>query len=374
MRQTLLIAACLLAVTPSRGALAQDLSAPPPQIRPGWYARTHFLQDIPARDRAIIDQNLTVAERLLAATPGYANPRGFEVKAHWTSETPVNAATLRTYGVAMRTYVPDWKTTSGHADAPAQIIINPELSRLSEGMVKSATGEGYYHERQRSPAGYGATLVYGQYGVPNSTLLVLFTTRNQDPMLPVSREEYLRARIHELDGDGSLKKAQASTGKTPYQEWMDGAAKRKADRQATLARMADKAAAEKLRAMYEKQETDMTEGLKKREATDAENIRTMKALDPSKRLRDQLEAMTAEERASPAWAGGTDLMPAGAPNALRVVRANPALFRATGSPAEPRAILVILREERSAAMVEAQNLLHRELDWAAVRRMLDPKP
>ena len=368
------VVACLLVVVPCHGAPAQDVSSAPPQIRPGWYPRTHFLQDIPARDRAIIDQNLAVAERLLAATPGYARPRGFEVKAHWASSTPANPTTVRTYGVSMRTYVPDWKTTSGHADAPAEIIINPELSRLSEGMVKSETGEGYYHELPRSPAGYGATLVYGHFGVPNSSLLVLFTTRNQDPTLPVSREEYLRARIHEIDGDGTLKKAQAAAGRTPYQEWMDGAAKRKADREASLARMTDKAAAEKLRAMYEKQERDMAEGLRKREATDAENIRTMKSLDPAKRHRDQLEAMTPEERASPAWAGGTDLMPAGAPNALRVVRANPALFRATGSPAEPRAILVILREESSAAMIQAQDQLHRELDWAAVRRLLETKP
>jgi len=373
MRHPLLVVGCLIAVAPSHGAIAQDFSAPPPQIRPGWYPRTQvFLNEIPARDRAIIDRNLAVAEQLLSATTGYAQPRGFEVKAHWWSESPASPTALRKYAVAMRTYVPDWKTSSGHAGAPADIVINPELGHLSDGMVKSETGESYYHERPRSPAGYGATLVYGEYGVSNSTLLVLFTARNQDPVLPVSREEYLRARIHEAGGDGGVKKAQAAVGKTPYQEWMDGAAKRKEERAASLARMSDRAMAEKLRAAYEKQERDVSEGLRKSEADDAANIQAFKALDPAKHLRDQLAAMTPEERASPAWAGGTDLMPAGAPNALRVVRENPALFRVTGSPADPRAILVILREP-TGAIVQAQARLHRELDWAAVRRLLDTK-
>jgi len=154
---------------------------------------------------------------------------------------------------------------------------------------------------------------------------------------------------------------------------MDGAAQRKREREQSLSRMSDKAMAEKMRAVYEKSERDVTEGLKKNEAQDATNIRTFKGLDPAKRLRDELAAMTPEERASPAWAGGTDLMPARAPNALRVVKENPAVFRARGSAAEPRAILVILREP-SAALVQAQNQLHRELDWAAVRRLLDTKP
>ena len=372
MRYSLPVVACLLVVMPWHGAPAQGRSSQPSQIRPGWLARTHFLNAIPARDRAIIDQNLAAAERLLAAPTGFASPRGFEVKTHWWSSSPASATTLRTYGVAIHAYVPDRKATDQWT-APAEIIINPELGRLSDGGVKSETGESYYHERQRSPTGYGATLVYGQFGPPNTTLLVLFTARNQDPVLPVSREEYLRARIHEVDGGGRVKKAQAGVGKTPYQEWMDGAAKRKEDREIILSRMSDKAMVEKMRAAYEKQERDVAANLNESAAREGENIRAFKSLDPAQTLRDQLAAMTPEERASPAWAGGTDLMPAGAPNALRVVRANPALFRATGSPAEARAILVMLYEPRYA-LGSALTQLHRELDWAAVRRLLDAKP
>jgi hypothetical protein len=83
--------------------------------------------------------------------------------------------------------------------------------------------------------------------------------------------------------------------------------------------------------------------------------------------------MTPQERASQAWAAGVDLMPAGAPGALRVVRVDPAFLRARGSAAEARAILVILREP-PPALVEAQTQLHRDLDWSALRRLLDTKP
>ena len=202
---------------------------------------------------------------------------------------------------------------------------------------------------------------------------MLFTAGNQELTAPVSREEYLRARIHEFDGDGTLKRDQAAPTQTPYQQWMEGAAQRKKDREASLSRMADKAMAEKMRAAYEKQEHDMAANLKKSEPQDSANMRTFRGLDPSKRLRDQLAAMTPEERASPARAGGTDLMPAGAPNAMRVVRENPAFFRARGSPAEPRAVLVFLQEP-TEGVATAQNQLHREIDWAAVRRMLDTRP
>jgi hypothetical protein len=66
-------------------------------------------------------------------------------------------------------------------------------------------------------------------------------------------------------------------------------------------------------------------------------------------------------------------MPEGAPGALRVVRANPAFYRARASAAEARSILVILREP-PPALVAAQGQLHREFDWAALRKLLDTRP
>jgi len=279
-----------------------DLSPPPPQERPGWYGRTERLNNPTASERAIIDRNLTAAERLITSTTGYAQPRGFEGRPHWASSPPQVAGGLRTYSVQIGVFVPDWRRSG--LNPYARIFFNPELGQVSDGGLENETGEYYFHERPRSPPAYGTTFVYGKFGVPNSSLLVLLTAHDQDPMLPVSREQYLRARIHELD-DGKS--------------------------------------------------------------------RAVPAFDPAARLREQLAAMTPQERASQAWAGGTDLMPEGAPGALRVVRANPAFFRARGSAADARAILVILREP-PPALATAQDLLHRELDWAALRRLLDTRP
>jgi hypothetical protein len=64
-----------------------------------------------------------------------------------------------------------------------------------------------------------------------------------------------------------------------------------------------------------------------------------------------------------------DLVPAGLPNAHAIVRANPAFYRARQSPVEPRSMLVIM--PNAYKELKDQHLqLYRELDWAAVKRLL----
>jgi hypothetical protein len=358
--------ACVaLSLVPLSLAAAQESSRAPRMVRPGWYARSERLNSPTPSERAIIVRNLTAAERLVWSSPGYGQPRGFEVTPHWAGSGAAPPGGLRSYSVQIGVHVP--RRSSTNTNPYATIHFNPDLGRLSDGGLRSESGEWYYHERPRAPIGYGATLVYGAFGVSNSSLLVLFTAHDQDPMLPVSREEYLRARIHEIDRD--TKRAGANVTKTPYQQWMDGAAQRKKNLDQMLARLTDRDLAEKTRAGFEKQERETAEALKAREPRDVET----KSFDPAGKLRDQLAAMTPQERASQAWAAGVDLMPAGAPGALRVVRVDPAFLRARGSAADARAILVILREP-PPALVEAQTQLHRDLDWSALRRLLDTKP
>jgi len=364
-----LFASLVASLIPLPAGVAQDLTPPPPQVRPGWYARTQALNDPPASERAIIDRNLTAAERLITSTTGYARPRGFEGRPHWASSPPTVPGGLRTYWAQVLVYVPAWGSSA--RNGYARIYFNPELGQVSDGVVKDETGEYYYRERPRSPAEYGTRFVYGKFGVPNSSLFVLFTANDQDPTLPVSREEYLRALIHGLDDEKS-KVVQAAGTKTAYQEWMEGAEKRKAEREKGLAALG-REMAEKTRATLEKNDRDYAETLKKSEPQELENRRALKAADPAARLRDQLAAMTPQERASQAWAGAVTLMPEGAPGALRVVRANPAFYRARASAAEARSILVILNEP-PPALVTAQGQLHREFDWAALRKLLDTRP
>lgn len=356
----------------SAGTAQSASSSQPPRLKPGWYVRSHYLNDPPAALRAIFERNLTAAEQLITSTSAYARPAGFEAQAHWVAQPRALPGGLRTYWVQIQPYVPDWISTAGGSSVLVQIVFNPEPGYVSDGVVKSETGETYFHERPRS-AEYGTPFVYGKFGVPNTSLRVLFTARDQDPTLPVSREEYLRARIHELDGDGQLKEAQAAVAKTTYQAWMDGAAERKKEREEVVAAMPDRESAAKMRATLEKAEQDLAEGLKKNEPRDADNVRAMRGFDPSRILRDELAALTPQERASQAWVGGTTLMPAGTPNARRVIRANPAVYRMRVSPAEPRAILVVLHEPMRA-MKAVHEQFHREFDWAALRKLLDTRP
>jgi hypothetical protein len=66
-----------------------------------------------------------------------------------------------------------------------------------------------------------------------------------------------------------------------------------------------------------------------------------------------------------------ELVPADMPNANAIVRVNPAFYRARQSPVEPRAVLV--RMPNAYTQLKEQHMqLYRELDWAAVKRLVNP--
>lgn len=355
MPRPLALLVAVLAATPL------PLNSAAAQVRNGWWPRQVDLNDVPAADQAIMRRNLMAAEQLMTRTSGYANPIGFESVAAWRVQASSGPHDVREYWVEMGSYVSTRAAAGGATNASAWIRFNPSFGFLAEGAITSETGEVYYNEFPRSERDYGATAVYGKFGEFNNALMVLFTAGDREPMQPVTREEFLRAQIHSLAKDAAeLKDAQQSATKTAYQQWMEGAAQRKKDREATVAAMPDKAAGARLRAELEKTEGEVTENLKQRDAQDAANLRTFRALDPAAKLREQLAAMPPEERASPAWAGATQLMPANAPGAKRVVRVDPAFLRARGSPARPLAILVRLREP-------TQGLEHADTTLSRVR-------
>ncbi len=90
------------------------------------------------------------------------------------------------------------------------------------------------------------------------------------------------------------------------------------------------------------------------------------------RFRAQIAALSPEERAAPAFVfGNQELVPAGTPDAMAVVRADPAFYRARGSPFEARAVLVEMPNTEDE--LKAQHWqLYRELNWAAVKRLVNP--
>jgi hypothetical protein len=380
-RVILAIAASLAFASPLIGQRAR--TAPTPA---GWLKRTtnsdYQINDArftPA-DHAITDANLLFVEGLVSKLSGYANPRGFELLPWWHYPVPIvhDRNRLKEYSLAFTVFVPTRKANPD-GNGGFGFEFNPSFTAIADVAVADEENGGrLYLERERGTPVHGATLTYSAFDVENvETFRVVFTSGDQMPFLPVTREEFLRAQIFTLEGKNqeNIKKARAATAKSPYETWLEGAAERKKNRETTIAMLRlDKDAADKMRAQMEKQERDMTEAYKK----DEPNFRAMaadaqKVANPGDAPRAKLAAMSSVERSLPAWLFGAELVPAGTPHARAVIRENPAFFRARGSPVNPRAIMVILANLPEVAM-QAQRQLYRELDWAALKSRLDPRP
>ena len=361
--------------------LCGQRAAVTPSHLEGWLPRAIAKDEITrisAADRTIIEANLAVAEALVTKISRYAVARGFEVGRSWVYDTPRSRDTLSNYRLTIWTYVPS-RAADPDGRGGLDITFNPNVAQICEpALITEESGERIYIERPRVAPVHGAAITYGVFDQTNREgLFVLYTSGGQSPMLPVTREQYLRSTIFALEGkdQAKLKEFRAGVAQTPYEKWMAAAAQRTKDNEAVLATIPDKALAAKTRAEMEKGEREMTEALKK----DEPNFRAMvnegvkSATAAGDMIRAQIAAMTDAERASPAWVQGTKLVPAGTLEAHAVVRTNPAFYRARRSPVEPRAILIHL-PNLPAVVMPAQRQLNDEFDWAALKRLLDERP
>jgi hypothetical protein len=220
------------------------------------------------------------------------------------------------------------------------------------------------------------TVVYDQLepGIQSMTRVVL-TASEQEPLLPVSVERFLAAIIEEL-APAEERAIAESSARSAYDQWMSEAP----NREKMLEQMpAD--ARKKVEATWR----EVGEKLKAQEAGNRELLAQAASLAIGPKLRARLAAMTAEERATPAWlANGTgngvyEMAPPGTPGAARLVALNPTFFRATGSRVAVRLINVYLRQseahEAGAGVNQAVNRaayqVYRTLDWAALARLLE---
>jgi hypothetical protein len=191
--------------------------------------------------------------------------------------------------------------------------------------------------------------------------------------------------ILQLEGKNQeeWKRVKEALAHTPYETWLAGAAQRKRERDEAAAMIADKAQAAKMREALEKTEREVTEQLKASDASDREQSRRMAANPLGDKYRAQIAAMTPGERAAPAWMVGGVLASPGTPFARRLVTLNPALYRVRRSRLEVRAIMVLMRtggyvntDGGNCAcwpnVDRAVYAAYRQLDWAALTRMLDP--
>jgi hypothetical protein len=132
---------------------------------------------------------------------------------------------------------------------------------------------------------------------------------------------------------------------------------------------------------------EVGERLKAQEARDRELAAQSASFALGPKLRARLAAMTAEQRATPAWLANYftgpnptyELAPPGAPGAARIVAFNPAFFRATESRVAVRLINVYITQsephERGAGVNQVVNRaayeIYQTLDWAALARIVD---
>jgi len=358
-------------------AVAHAQECGPDQVTP-WWPRANTIagsESLHAAERAMVVAQLGAVEALMRRTP-YATPRGFAVRPQFAYHEITNRNQPYRHEFALNTY----SRCSKYDEHGADIIVgfNPGPMAWSEGdrPMLDEGGDSLYAERIRTATQFGATATFGGFHEEISEgLFVLFTAGGQSPTLPVSREEYLRAMIFTLEGKDQekVKAAAAITSKTPYERWMQEAPERRKRNEELYAIVAktNPAQAAKMRADMEKAELAETEKLRKSDAYERAQVnRNLAGLTVlGDRYRAQIAAMSPLERASAALLVGNDLVPAGTPNAGAIVRRNPAFYRVVGSPVQPRAIIVRMPNAYKEYWPQ-QEQLYRQLDWAAIKRMV----
>ena len=319
---------------------------------------------VSAADRAAITATLTRIETLVRNTV-YGTPRGYEVLPRWYYEAPASRNRVSSYSFLLGWWCPTVKATGGDGEVGINISVNPTPGEWSLGGDRpDANGDLLYELQHQSARQYGATLAFGDLTdrVDSRGLWLVYTTGDVSPTLPVTREEWLRAQIFEIERD------MGPTKKTAYQEFLDGAADRKKARDETVAAVAasDPAKAEQLRKDLEKAERDNEELYKQNEKGASDIWR-----NGVERYKARIAAMTPQERAAPAYISGDNFVSPDDPDAHAVVRKNPALYRARTSPFEPRLIVVYLPHNyKELDAVNRQ--MYREFDWAALKRLVNP--
>jgi hypothetical protein len=177
------------------------------------------------------------------------------------------------------------------------------------------------------------------------------------------------------DKETSFRKA---LEKTSYDRWIDEAAARKQQREASIASMAraqGPAAADELRKTLEQTERDVTESLK---AQDAEERATSKAFIATEtqgdRFRRELAALSEAERRSPAMLSGGLLAAADDQGAHRVLLPDPEFWRARRSRTEVHSITLSFYPYQTCMVPEVQAALLKAwntLDWRAFKRIVE---
>jgi hypothetical protein len=411
LRLTLILAfAASGGVAGPASALQREPGEQAASARGRWLPRdARPISNVTPAQRAEAMAVLEKIERIVRQVPAVANPDGYEflpiISGGTRHDGPgFDAAPVRGSVVEYRFALMAFRPTRRIAGEGA-VCLSVTVNSRQSGSLRDAEGRLIYIEGDRGKPSTNpnisdsrvpktATQVYGElWNVPGerSMATALFVTAGEMPWKPVSREEYYRAVLFDAEGANGEKLAALREGlkKTPYQEWMDGAAQRKKDRDEALAQSKGILPAveiEKSRQAQEATEREVTENLKKQEATDRE--RNADAHAKSFAMRDSMNAelarMTPEERRMPTYingaldsgpvASGWRLTADESPPAWRVLTPNYDFWRARRAPVEVRTITVHLSMTLTCLAPKIQQALwkaYHELDWAAINDLLE---
>ena len=390
--------------TATEAALAMQPARAPGRWLPRQVSR---FENVTAAQQAAAIATLEKIEGILKQVPELANPNGFEVwpiiSGGTRQDGPGGRAlpgTVVQYNLALGHYRPS-KAVAGEGSACISVQVNGTQS----GRLRDAQGREIYIEADRGGPSTNpnisdgrvpqkATQVYGElWNVPRerSIVDVLFVTSGELPWKPVSREEYYRAVTFDLEGANGEKLAEyrQALQKTPYQVWVEGAAQRKADHEAAMAQLKGilpDAEIAKLRQAQEATEREVTEKLKRNEATDREQNSEAYTISFARRdsMNAELARMTPEERRMPAYiskttedgprATGWNLTTDSTPPNWRILTPNLDFYRMRRSPVEVRSINVHLSMTLTCLAPEIQQMLwklYHTLDWAAINSLLE---
>ena len=364
-----ILAGTILTIILPSSVVAQTRDAWPEQYPPNIR-----YEGITPAERAAAITVLKRIEALFRQIPELANPTEFVVKKDYFGghrpievSNAVSSYSLRIWFFAR--FGPE-RQVSGEGCTCIQVVVNAG----PQGPKSEENGRPFDIEVEPGDPIPGATVVNGRLVEgEGGGVAVVFTKGGTFPWTLLTREQYLRAQIFEFEGkDG------AKTSRTPYEEWVEGAAQRKKERDELAVQLQGLKTREEIKAtiaQLEKQEVQMTEQLK------ARNQQAVPvASGPGDQLRARIAEMSAEERAKPAMVfRNWEMPPEGTPNTFRVLSPILDYWKVRRSPVEIRTIVVNMGggtglDAARAATVNAIWQTWKKLDWAALKQMVETSP
>jgi len=381
--------------------------------RPGWLPRyvttpMEGASGLTLAHVAAARQTLEKIQRILMQIPELGQPKGFEVMPQFRGGARIRGlndgempGTIVEYGLFLFFFAPT-QAIAGEGCTCIQVVVN--RAGLPAPFFDEQ-GRPFNIEQTRAKPMQHATYVYidelskwrpvGLDPDPEeqSYVQVVLTSAGELPWRPVTREEYYKSQIFQVEGKGGATREQIRKGteQTPYERWLAEGPKRKAEREQALRNAAQVQSAAQIAALrksLEDTEREVEASLKASDGEQRENLQSdfhayLANLDS---MRAELARMSPAERnmiavidrsASPAGPSATGRYMAGRDDLAttwRVLTPNFDFWRPRRSPVEVRSIHVSIIASGTGLVPAVRHALgeaFKKMDWAALNALLD---